>query len=77
MAFLKGKTGLQIVGLSKTHFLKSSDLHLLVIPDYAKFMSVISVWYVIKINQMHRCYVRAPTRSEMQETVKRVTPCFE
>ncbi|PPQ77930.1 hypothetical protein CVT25_015405 [Psilocybe cyanescens] len=32
----------------------------LVIPDYAKFI----------------CYVRAPTRSEMQETVKRVTPCF-
>jgi len=32
-----------------------------IIPDYAKFI----------------CYVRAPTRSEMQETVKRVTPCFE
>ncbi|KAF8960862.1 hypothetical protein BDZ97DRAFT_1921756 [Flammula alnicola] len=26
---------------------------------------------------MHSCYVRAPTRAEMQETVKRVTPCFE
>ena len=35
------------------------------------------VWYAININHMHRCYVRAPTRSEMQETVKRVTPCFE
>ncbi|PPQ95365.1 hypothetical protein CVT26_008210 [Gymnopilus dilepis] len=33
-----------------------------IIPDYAKFIS---------------CYVRAPTRSEMQETVKRVTPCFQ
>ncbi|KAJ3512344.1 hypothetical protein NLJ89_g3574 [Agrocybe chaxingu] len=32
-----------------------------IIPDYAKFI----------------CYVRAPTRSEMQATVKRVTPCFE
>ncbi|KAF8802853.1 hypothetical protein BYT27DRAFT_7196189 [Phlegmacium glaucopus] len=32
-----------------------------IIPDYAKFI----------------CYVRAPTRSEMQETLKRVTPCFE
>ncbi|KAF8895888.1 hypothetical protein CPB84DRAFT_1245860 [Gymnopilus junonius] len=31
-----------------------------IIPDYAKFI----------------CYVRAPTRAEMQETVKRVTPCF-
>jgi len=32
-----------------------------IIPDYAKFI----------------CYVRAPTRSEMKETVKRVVPCFE
>ncbi|TFK31808.1 hypothetical protein BDQ12DRAFT_693525 [Crucibulum laeve] len=32
-----------------------------IIPDYAKFI----------------CYVRAPTREEMQQTVKRVTPCFE
>ncbi|KAF8960876.1 hypothetical protein BDZ97DRAFT_1921766 [Flammula alnicola] len=32
-----------------------------IIPDYAKFI----------------CLVRAPTRAEMQETVKRVTPCFE
>ncbi|EDR10639.1 uncharacterized protein LACBIDRAFT_317321 [Laccaria bicolor S238N-H82] len=32
-----------------------------IIPDYAKFI----------------CYVRAPTREEMQETLKRVTPCFE
>jgi len=32
-----------------------------IIPDYAKFI----------------CYVRAPTRPEMQETVKRVVPCFE
>ncbi|CAA7266202.1 unnamed protein product [Cyclocybe aegerita] len=32
-----------------------------IIPDYAKFI----------------CYVRAPTRSEMQATVKHVTPCFE
>ncbi|KAF9485625.1 hypothetical protein BDN70DRAFT_889944 [Pholiota conissans] len=32
-----------------------------IIPDYAKFI----------------CYVRAPTRAEMQATVKRVTPCFE
>uniref|UniRef100_A0A8H7XUH5 Peptidase M20 domain-containing protein 2 n=1 Tax=Psilocybe cubensis TaxID=181762 RepID=A0A8H7XUH5_PSICU len=31
-----------------------------IIPDYAKFI----------------CYVRAPTRAEMQATVKRVTPCF-
>jgi len=32
-----------------------------IIPDYAKFI----------------CYIRAPTRAEMHETVKRVTPCFE
>jgi amidohydrolase len=32
-----------------------------IIPDYAKFV----------------CYVRAPTREEMQETLKRVIPCFE
>ncbi|KAF8153051.1 hypothetical protein B0H34DRAFT_800308 [Crassisporium funariophilum] len=32
-----------------------------IIPDYAKFI----------------CYVRAPTRTELQETVKRVTPCFD
>ncbi|KJA25233.1 hypothetical protein HYPSUDRAFT_37712 [Hypholoma sublateritium FD-334 SS-4] len=32
-----------------------------IIPDYAKFI----------------CYVRAPTRAEMQATVKRVLPCFE
>ncbi|TFK29434.1 hypothetical protein FA15DRAFT_663972 [Coprinopsis marcescibilis] len=32
-----------------------------IIPDYAKFIS----------------YVRAPTRNELQQTVKRVTPCFE
>jgi amidohydrolase len=32
-----------------------------IIPDYAKFI----------------CYVRAPTRAEMHETVKRVTPCFD
>jgi hypothetical protein len=23
------------------------------------------------------CYVRAPTRAEQQETLKRVLPCFE
>ncbi|KIM41419.1 hypothetical protein M413DRAFT_445430 [Hebeloma cylindrosporum] len=32
-----------------------------IIPDYAKFI----------------CYVRAPTRKEMLETLNRVTPCFE
>ncbi|KAF9045487.1 hypothetical protein BJ165DRAFT_1477668 [Panaeolus papilionaceus] len=32
-----------------------------IIPDYAKFI----------------CYVRAPTRAAMEETVKRVTPCFD
>jgi len=32
-----------------------------IIPDYAKF----------------RCYVRAPTRKEMLETLKRVVPCFQ
>ncbi|TFK31807.1 hypothetical protein BDQ12DRAFT_729235 [Crucibulum laeve] len=32
-----------------------------IIPDYAKFI----------------CMIRAPTRSEMLETVKRVVPCFE
>ncbi|KAF9563860.1 hypothetical protein CPC08DRAFT_661451 [Agrocybe pediades] len=31
-----------------------------IIPDYAKFL----------------CYVRAPTRAEMEETLKRVLPCF-
>ncbi|KAJ7056988.1 hypothetical protein C8F01DRAFT_1152972 [Mycena amicta] len=32
-----------------------------IIPDYAKFI----------------CYVRAPTRAEQKETMKRVLPCFE
>ncbi|KAJ7856606.1 aminoacylase 1-like protein 2 [Mycena leptocephala] len=32
-----------------------------IIPDYAKFI----------------CYVRAPTRAEQQETLKRVLPCFD
>ncbi|KAJ7130272.1 hypothetical protein C8R44DRAFT_63390 [Mycena epipterygia] len=32
-----------------------------IIPDYAKFI----------------CYVRAPTRAEQQQTMKRVLPCFE
>nr|GAT45613.1 predicted protein [Mycena chlorophos] len=32
-----------------------------IIPDYAKFI----------------CFVRAPTRAEQQETMKRVLPCFE
>ncbi|KAH6910583.1 aminoacylase 1-like protein 2 [Coprinopsis sp. MPI-PUGE-AT-0042] len=32
-----------------------------IIPDFARFI----------------CYVRAPTRKEMEETVKRVLPCFE
>ncbi|KAJ7201031.1 aminoacylase 1-like protein 2 [Mycena pura] len=32
-----------------------------VIPDYAKFI----------------CYVRAPTRAEQEQTMKRVLPCFE
>ncbi|KDR77128.1 hypothetical protein GALMADRAFT_66365 [Galerina marginata CBS 339.88] len=27
-------------------------------------------------NSTHSCYVRGPTLAEMQETVKRVTPCF-
>ena len=47
MASLKGRIGLQIVGSSKDSLSPISFIFAIVIPDYAKFMLVVRLWYTI------------------------------
>ncbi|KAG6811755.1 hypothetical protein H0H92_005952 [Tricholoma furcatifolium] len=52
----------QILPTHRVHgIIEGKDWAPNIIPDYAKMI----------------CYVRAPTRTELKETVKRVLPCFE